>query len=39
MSWMIVVLVVALPVVVLIAWSVWLGFAALIAKWHGPQGL
>jgi hypothetical protein len=39
MIWTIVVLVVALPVVVLIAWGMWLGFAALIAKWHGPQGL
>jgi hypothetical protein len=38
-SWTIVVLVVALPVVVLIAWGMWLGFAALIVKWHGPQGL
>lgn len=34
-----VVLVVALPVVVLIAWGMWLIFAALIAKWHGPAGL
>jgi hypothetical protein len=39
MSWIIVVLVVALPVVVLIAWGMWLGFAALIVKRHGLEGL
>src|SRR5215216_2071487 len=39
MSWPIVVLLIALPTVVLIAWALWLIFAALIAKWHGPSGL
>jgi len=35
----IIAIVVGLPVVVLIAWGMWLTFAALIAKWHGPAGL
>jgi hypothetical protein len=39
MEWTIIVLAVALPVVVLIAWGMWLAFATVIAKWHGPTGL
>jgi hypothetical protein len=34
-----VVAVIVLPVVVLIAWGMWLTFAALIAKWYGIDGL
>lgn len=34
-----VVAVIALPAVVLVAWGMWLAFAALIAKWHGVDGL
>ncbi len=25
--------------VVLIAWTMWLIFAAFVVKWHGPEGL
>lgn len=39
MMWTIVVTVMGLPVIVLIAWIMWLAFAALMAKWHGIDGL
>jgi hypothetical protein len=40
MSWTIVILVVVLPALVaLAAWAMWLGFAALVVRWHGPQSL
>lgn len=38
-NWITLVLVLALPTTVLVAWAMWLGFALLIAKWHGPDGL
>jgi hypothetical protein len=39
MMWAISVVVMGLPTIVLIAWTMWLGFAALMAKWHGIDGL
>jgi hypothetical protein len=39
MMWAIVVTVMGLPTIVLIAWMTWLAFAALMAKWHGIDGL
>jgi hypothetical protein len=39
MTWTLAVLAVALPVVVLAAWALWLLFNYLIAKHHGIEGL
>ncbi len=39
MMWATIVVVMGLPTIVLIAWAIWLGFAALMAKWHGIEGL
>jgi len=38
-NWTVIILMAVLPAVVLIAWSMWLLFAALVVKWHGPEGL
>ena len=35
----IVITVVGLPVIVLIAWAMWLTFATLMARWYGIEGL
>jgi hypothetical protein len=39
MIWAIVITVMGLPTIVLVAWAMWLCFAALMAKWHGVEGL
>jgi hypothetical protein len=39
MIWAAVVTIVGLPAIALVAWAMWLGFAALIAKWYGIEGL
>lgn len=39
MMWAIIVVVMGLPTIALIAWTIWLVFAVLIAKWHGIDGL
>jgi len=39
MIWAIVITVVGLPVIVLIAWAMWLTFATLMARWYGIEGL
>jgi hypothetical protein len=38
-NWTAVILVATVPLVVLMAWTAWLIFAALVVKWHGPEGL
>ncbi|GIG03226.1 hypothetical protein Cci01nite_83190 [Catellatospora citrea] len=39
MDWTIVIVVIALPVVALAAWGMWLVFAAHVARSHGLPGL
>jgi hypothetical protein len=39
MIWAIVITFMGFPTIVLVAWAMWLCFAALMAKWHGIEGL